>query len=39
MDMWPAYIGAVEQALPEAAIVFEKFHIEKHLHEAVDKGY
>jgi transposase len=24
MDMWPAYIGAVELALPEAAIVFDK---------------
>jgi transposase len=24
MDIWPAYIGAVEQALPEAAIVFDK---------------
>ena len=37
MDMWPAYIGAVEEALPEAAIVFDKFHIIKHLNEAVDK--
>lgn len=37
MDMWPAYIGAVEQALPDSAIVFDKFHIKKHLNEAVDK--
>ena len=37
MDMWPAYIAAVEQALPEAAIVFDKFHTKKHLNEAVDK--
>lgn len=37
MDMWPAYIGAVEEALPDAAIVFDKFHIKKHLNEAVDK--
>ena len=37
MDMWPGYIGAVAQALPEAAIVFDKFHIKKHLNEAVDK--
>jgi len=37
MDMWPAYIQAVEQALPEAAIVFDKFHLKKHLNEAVDK--
>lgn len=37
MDMWPAYIGAVEEVLPEAAIVFDKFHIKKHLNEAVDQ--
>lgn len=37
MDMWPAYIAAVEQSLPEAAIVFDRFHIKKHLNEAVDK--
>lgn len=37
MDMWPAYIAAVERALPDAAIVFDKFHIKKHLNEAVDK--
>ena len=37
MDMWPAFMGAVEEALPEAAIVFDKFHIKKHLNEAVDK--
>jgi hypothetical protein len=24
MDRWPAYLGAVAQALPEAAIVFDK---------------
>lgn len=37
MDMWPAYIGAVEDVLPEAAIVFDRFHIKKHLNEAVDR--
>ena len=37
MDMWPAYIGAVTEALPEAAVVFDRFHIKKHLNEAVDK--
>ncbi len=37
MDMWPAFIGAVGGALPEASIVFDKFHIKKHLNEAVDK--
>ncbi|MDB6134339.1 MAG: Transposase [Verrucomicrobiales bacterium] len=37
MDMWPAFIGAVEELLPEASVVFDKFHIKKHLNEAVDK--
>jgi transposase len=36
MDMWPAYINAVEELLPDAAIVFDRFHIKKHLNEAVD---
>ena len=37
MDMWPAYVGAAEQALPDAAVVFDKFHIKSHLNVAVDK--
>ena len=37
MDMWPAYIGAVEEVLPSADIVFDRFHVKKHLGEAVDK--
>lgn len=37
MDMWPPYINAVEKLLPEAAIVFDRFHIKKHLNEAVDQ--
>lgn len=37
MDMWPAYRSAVESALPEACIVYDRFHIKKHLNEAVDK--
>lgn len=37
MDMWPAYKGAVEEVLPQAVIVYDKFHIKKHLNEAVDK--
>ncbi len=39
MDMWPAYISSTRKALPYAddKIVFDKFHILKHLGEAVDK--
>jgi transposase len=37
MDMWPAFIGAAGEALPEATIVFDKFHIKKHLNDAVDQ--
>ena len=38
MDMWPAYITSTRKALPFAdeKIVFDKFHILKHLGEAVD---
>lgn len=37
MDMWPAYMRAVTEQLPEASIVFDRFHVSKHLNEAVDK--
>ena len=39
MDMWPAYIRAVEEGLPNAAekICFDRFHVAKCLGEAVDK--
>lgn len=37
MDMWPAYISAVEEVLPSADIVFDRFHVKKHLGEAVDR--
>ena len=39
MDMWPAYIRATEEGLPHAAekICFDRFHVAKHLGEAVDK--
>jgi transposase len=35
--MWEPYINAVDQLLPEADIVHDKFHIAKYLGEAVDK--
>lgn len=37
IDMWEPYINAVEELLPEADIVHDKFHIAKYLGEAVDK--
>ena len=37
MDMWLAFANAVNEKLPHAAIVHDRFHISKHLNEAVDK--
>ena len=39
MDMWAAYIASTRKHLPNAddKIVFDKFHIMKHLGDAVDK--
>jgi transposase len=36
MDMWPAYINAVKQHLPNTKIAFDRFHIAKHLGNAVN---
>lgn len=37
MDMWQGYIGAVQTHAPLAEIVFDRFHIERHLTRAVDE--
>lgn len=37
MDMWPAFIKSCSRHLPEALIVHDRFHISKHLNEAVDQ--
>lgn len=39
MDMWESYIQSTQAQGPaaQAKIVFDKFHIVKHLHDAVDK--
>ncbi|HSB51449.1 MAG TPA: ISL3 family transposase [Dissulfurispiraceae bacterium] len=37
IGMWEPYISVVEELLPEADIVHDKFHIAKYLGEAVDK--
>lgn len=39
MDMWPAFINATLESLPDAdkKIAFDKFHVAKYLGDAVDK--
>jgi transposase len=39
MDMWDPYIKAVREAIPgaEKKIVFDRFHVSKHVNEALDK--
>lgn len=37
MDMWQAFENGVQEKLPNAKIVHDRFHISKHLNEAVDK--
>lgn len=35
-DMWQPYVEILERELPDAVLVFDKFHLIRHLHEAVD---
>lgn len=35
-DMWEPYVQMVKEHLPEATLVFDKFHIVQHLTKAVD---
>ena len=37
MDMSAEFAAAAAQAVPQASIVYDKFHVSKHLNEAVDK--
>jgi transposase len=37
VDMWPAFANSIETNAPRAEIVHDRFHISKHLNEAVDK--
>jgi len=36
MDLWSAYLNGVRRYCSKAVVVFDKFHIYKYLHEAVD---
>jgi transposase len=37
MDMWKPFRNATAAAAPQAAVLFDKFHIMRHLGEALDK--
>ncbi len=37
MDMWKAFRNSAEKHAPQAAILFDKFHVMRHLNEALDK--
>jgi len=37
MDMWAAYANLVERHARQAQVLFDRFHIVKHLNEAVDE--
>lgn len=37
MDMWEPFIKSVSEQLPQAAIAFDRFHVAKHLNDAVDR--
>jgi transposase len=37
MDMWQPYLASTRQHAPTAEIVHDKFHVSKHLNEAVDQ--
>ena len=39
MDMWAAYVNLVREHAPQAQILFDRFHIVKHLQEAVSTRY
>jgi transposase len=36
LDMWPAFMGAAATTVPQADLVHDRFHVVKHLNEAVD---
>lgn len=36
-DMWVPFMNAVEEVLPQAKLVHDKFHVKKKLNEAVDE--
>lgn len=37
LDMWPPFAKAVRAQLPQADLVYERFHLSEHLNAAVDR--
>jgi len=37
LDMWQPYLASTQKQAPDAEIVHDKFHVSKHLNEAVDQ--
>ena len=37
MDMWPAFIRATQEHLPQADIVFDRFHVMQHYSKVIDR--
>lgn len=37
VDMWEPYLQSLREHLPRAAIVFDKFHVMKHVNAAIDE--
>jgi len=37
MDMWKAFRNSTRSNAPQAAILFDKFHVLRHLGEALDR--
>ena len=35
--MWQPYVDVIKERAPQAVLVFDKFHIVRHLMDAVDK--
>jgi len=35
-DMWPHYLSAVKEALPQAKPIVDRFHVAQHYHQAAD---
>ena len=37
MDMWKPFRNAIEACAPQAAILYDKFHVMRHLGETLDQ--